>query len=99
MRPADLPDSTSDTVDCDTPARRATSTLVTLESDRAITRYNHVDGRRRRGGHPAGGARAAPAAPARRGGAARRARVRARGVPAVLGGAVAERAGAGPGRR
>jgi hypothetical protein len=38
MRPADLPDSTSDTVDCDTPARRATSTLVTRESARAMTR-------------------------------------------------------------
>src|SRR5919199_3627461 len=29
MRPRPFPDSTSDTVDCDTPARRATSTLVT----------------------------------------------------------------------
>ena len=41
MRPADLPDSTSETVDCDTPARRATSTLVILESDRAMDAYNH----------------------------------------------------------
>jgi predicted nicotinamide N-methyase len=41
MRPADLPDSTRETVDCDTPARRATSTLVTLESDRAMDAYNH----------------------------------------------------------
>ena len=29
MRPRALPESTSETVDCDTPARRATSTLVT----------------------------------------------------------------------
>jgi predicted nicotinamide N-methyase len=36
-----LPDSTRETVDCDTPARRATSTLVTLESDRAMDAYNH----------------------------------------------------------
>src|SRR3954454_291338 len=30
MRPEDLPEKTSDTVVCETPARRATSTLVTL---------------------------------------------------------------------
>src|SRR5215218_8723351 len=30
MRPGALPDSTSETVVCETPARRATSTLVTL---------------------------------------------------------------------
>src|SRR4051794_23636510 len=96
MRPADLPDSTRETVDCDTPARRATSTLVTLDSERAMTRYNHVDGRRRRGGHPRQRPRPAAAAPARCRGAARRARVRARGVPAVLGRAVAELARTGP---
>ena len=32
MRPADLPESTSDTVDCETPAALATSTLVTRGS-------------------------------------------------------------------
>src|SRR5262245_60791779 len=31
MRPRPLPDSTSETVDCDTPARRATSMLVTRD--------------------------------------------------------------------
>jgi 2-polyprenyl-3-methyl-5-hydroxy-6-metoxy-1,4-benzoquinol methylase len=31
MRPRPFPDSTSETVDCDTPARRATSTLVTRD--------------------------------------------------------------------
>ena len=98
MRPADLPDSTSETVDCDTPARRATSTLVTLESARAMDGYNHVDGRSRRGGGPAHGRDLRRAAAARRRGAARRAGVRARGVPAVLGRAVAELAGAGRAR-
>ena len=57
IAPAALPDSTSETVDCDTPARRATSTLVTLDSDRAMSwiqprrwttssrRWSRVDGR------------------------------------------------------
>ena len=31
MRPRDLPERTSETVDCETPARRATSTLVTRD--------------------------------------------------------------------
>src|SRR5918996_2968897 len=95
MRPADLPDSTRDTVDWDTPARRATSTLVTRESVRAMTGYNHVRERSRRGGGSAQRPRPATAAPARRRGAARRGGVRARGVPAVLGRAVAELARAG----
>src|SRR3954454_22183562 len=46
MRPAALPLSTSETVVCDTPARRATSTLVTLrrlgDGVVAICRSHHV---------------------------------------------------------
>src|SRR3954453_14928359 len=38
MRPADFPDSTSETVDCETPAARATSTLVTRGSPRLMAR-------------------------------------------------------------
>jgi predicted nicotinamide N-methyase len=40
IRPRDLPDSTSDTVDCDTPAARATSTLVTRSSPRLMARQS-----------------------------------------------------------
>ena len=40
IRPRDLPDSTSETVDCDTPAARATSTLVTRGSPRADGRQS-----------------------------------------------------------
>ena len=53
-------------------------------------------GRRRRGGRRARRARPAAVAPARRRGAPRRGRVRARGVPALLGRAVAELAGTRP---
>src|SRR3954452_5683468 len=38
MRPVDLPESTSETVDCETPAARATSTLVTRGSPRLMAR-------------------------------------------------------------
>ena len=107
MRPADLPDSTSETVDCDTPAARATSTLVTRGSpglmcavwhprrpDRAAAQLDLVEETIVLGGRDL-----ERAAPARLGGADRRARLRARGVPALLGGAVAERAGARAPRR
>src|SRR3954451_24069041 len=41
-RPLALPDITSETVDCETPARRATSTLVTrLSAARAMRESHH----------------------------------------------------------
>src|SRR5215217_1863940 len=38
MRPADFPESTSETVDCETPAARATSMLVTRGAPRLMAR-------------------------------------------------------------
>jgi hypothetical protein len=52
---------TSETVDCDTPARRATSTLVTLVSAVRAMRESH-HGRRRAGGIPLGRTAARPRA-------------------------------------
>jgi hypothetical protein len=48
-----LPDMTSDTVDCETPARRATSTLVTRVSAGDAIRESHHGRRVRVGGVPA----------------------------------------------
>src|SRR5919198_3759212 len=92
MRPRPLPESTSDTVDCETPARRATSTLVTRVGALMGLILGSRRGRREpdRGGRRGRGTRSARAPPPRRRGAARRGGLRAGGGPALLGRAVAE---------